>query len=44
MEYLRHRSLTADLADSRRIVAHPLKELEQVTVRATILVDGHSGI
>ena len=34
-------ALTADLALRRRRVAHPLEELENVSVRTTVLVDGH---
>src|SRR6185437_15173768 len=34
-------TFAADLTLRRRCVAHPLKELENVSVRTTILVDGH---
>jgi hypothetical protein len=35
------RAFAAHLARGRRRVTHALKELENVSVRATVLVDGH---
>src|SRR5262249_42109935 len=40
-EHLLDGALAADLADRRRRLVHPLEELEEVPVRAAVLVDGH---
>src|SRR3954454_9835947 len=36
------RAFVANLARLRRRITHTLKELENVSVRATVLVDGHA--